>query len=43
MNLVCDESVERPVVERLRAEGHAVVARYVMETRRRPTRSGRRW
>ena len=29
MNLMCDESVERPVVERLRADGHSVV--YVAE------------
>lgn len=29
MNLVCDESVERPVVERLRVDGHAVV--YIAE------------
>lgn len=29
MNLICDESVERPVVERLRVDGHSVV--YVAE------------
>ena len=29
MNLVCDESVDRQVVERLRADGHSVV--YVAE------------
>lgn len=30
MNLVCDESVDRPVVDRLRADGHSVV--YIAET-----------
>lgn len=31
MNLVCDEGVERPLVERLRFDGHVVV--YVAELR----------
>ena len=29
MNVVADESVDRPIVERLRREGHAVI--YVAE------------